>query len=179
MFGNGQVISSYTLKWMIITSCFFNSLRPGDAYMHQYNISTLVQIMACRLSATSQYLNQCWYIVNKTLGNKIQWNFNQNSNIFIKKMHLKMSSGKWHLFCLCLNVLIKEVPVGDATRASLAASLVELAGIFTWRPLSHFWWEPPLFALLNKKVYEGKLALMRPWRNRMFAEDMSSDSTAD
>ena len=34
--------------------------------------------MACRL-------NQCWNIVNWTLGNKLQWNFNRNSNIFIEE----------------------------------------------------------------------------------------------
>ena len=31
---------------------FVKSLRPSDAYMHQYNIPTLVQIMACRLFGT-------------------------------------------------------------------------------------------------------------------------------
>ena len=30
----------------------------------------------------SHYLNQCWNIVNWSLGNKLQWNFNRNSNIF-------------------------------------------------------------------------------------------------
>ena len=31
------------------------------------------------------YLKQCWNIVNSTLRNKLQWNFNQNSNIFIQE----------------------------------------------------------------------------------------------
>ena len=31
------------------------------------------------------YLNQCGNIVNWTLRNKLQWNFNQNSNIFIQE----------------------------------------------------------------------------------------------
>ena len=39
--------------------------------------------MVCHLSAPSHYLNQCWHIVNWSLGNKLQWNSNQNSNIFI------------------------------------------------------------------------------------------------
>ena len=34
-------------------------------------------------SAPSHYLNQCWVIVNWTLGNKLQWNFNQNAQLFI------------------------------------------------------------------------------------------------
>ena len=33
----------------------------------------------------SHYLKQCWIIVNWTLRNKRQWNFNQNSNIFSKE----------------------------------------------------------------------------------------------
>ena len=33
----------------------------------------------------SHYLNQCWNIVNWTLRNKLQWNFNRNSNIFIQE----------------------------------------------------------------------------------------------
>ena len=32
----------------------------------------------------SHYLNQCWNIVDWTLGNKLKWNLNQNSNIFIQ-----------------------------------------------------------------------------------------------
>ena len=34
-------------------------------------------------TAPSHYLNQCWNIVYWTLRNKLQWNFNRNSNIFI------------------------------------------------------------------------------------------------
>ena len=34
-------------------------------------------------SAPTHYLNQCWYIVNWTLGNKFQWNLNQNTIIFM------------------------------------------------------------------------------------------------
>ena len=36
-------------------------------------------------TAPSHYLNQRWNIVNWTLGNKLQWNFNRNSNIFIEE----------------------------------------------------------------------------------------------
>ena len=31
------------------------------------------------------YLNQCWNIVHWTLRNKLQWNFNRNSNRFIQE----------------------------------------------------------------------------------------------
>ena len=33
--------------------------------------------------APSHYLNQCWNIVDWTLENKLQWNFNRNIKIFI------------------------------------------------------------------------------------------------
>ena len=36
-------------------------------------------------SAPSHYLKQCWVIVNWTLRNKLQWNFNQNIKRFIHK----------------------------------------------------------------------------------------------
>ena len=35
--------------------------------------------------APSHYLNQCWNVVNWTLRNKLQWNLNRNSNIFIQE----------------------------------------------------------------------------------------------
>ena len=53
----------------------------------------------------THYLNQCWHFVNWTRGNKLQWNFYRNSNIFIKEMHLKTLSRIWRPFCLGLNVL--------------------------------------------------------------------------
>ena len=34
-------------------------------------------------SAPSHYLSQCWVIVDWTLRNKLQWNFNQNTKRFI------------------------------------------------------------------------------------------------
>ena len=37
-------------------------------------------------SAPSHYLNQCWVIVNWILRNKLQWNFNQNTKLFIHKI---------------------------------------------------------------------------------------------
>ena len=41
--------------------------------------------MACRLDALSHYLNQCWDIVDWTLGNKLQWNLNRNLCICIRE----------------------------------------------------------------------------------------------
>ena len=47
------------------------------------------------------YLSKCWIIVSQNIGNTFQWNFIQNSNIFIKKdMNLIMLSERWWPFCL-------------------------------------------------------------------------------
>ena len=35
--------------------------------------------------APSHYMNQCWNIVNWTIRNKFQWNFNQYYNLFIQE----------------------------------------------------------------------------------------------
>ena len=55
-------------------------------------------------TAPSHYLNHCWNIVNWTLGNKLQWNFNRNSNIFIQENALENVVCKMASICLGLNV---------------------------------------------------------------------------
>ena len=51
-------------------------------------------------SVASHYLIQCWVIVNWTLRNKLQWNFNQNAKLFIHEIAPKISSVEWQSFCL-------------------------------------------------------------------------------
>ena len=46
---------------------------------------TVFLIETAPWSAPSHYLNQCWNIVNWTLGNKLQWHFILNSYIFIQQ----------------------------------------------------------------------------------------------
>ena len=55
--------------------------------MCRWTGSALVQVMTCR-----HYLNQCWLIVKWTPGNKIQWNSNRNSIIFIEENAFQ---GRW------------------------------------------------------------------------------------
>ena len=45
----------------------FNSMGPSDAIWHWRSCSTMVQVMACCLTAPSHYLNQCWLIISKVL----------------------------------------------------------------------------------------------------------------
>ena len=55
-------------------------------------------------SAPSHYLNQCQVIVNRTLKNELQWNFNQNTKLFIHENASEISSAKWWPFCAGENV---------------------------------------------------------------------------
>ena len=57
------------------------SAPPSTAYMRQWIGSALVRIMA--YSTPSHYLNQRGFIVNWTLKNNLQWNFDQNTAIFL------------------------------------------------------------------------------------------------
>ena len=62
-----------------------NSLRPSDAYLRQWNYHHWFRWWLVAWSVPSHYLNQCWNIVNWTLGIKFQWNLNQNQYIFIQE----------------------------------------------------------------------------------------------
>ena len=55
----------FTLDRMVIRT-HFNSLWPSDAIWQQGSRSTLVQVMACCLTAPSHYLNQCWLIITSS-----------------------------------------------------------------------------------------------------------------
>ena len=46
----------------------FNSLRPSDAYMRRYPNHHWFKLWLVAWTAPSHYLNQCWNIVNWTLG---------------------------------------------------------------------------------------------------------------
>ena len=50
-------------------------------------------------------LHLWWFIVNHTQGTNFSEIVIANETFSIKKLHLKMSSAKWQLFCLGLNVL--------------------------------------------------------------------------
>ena len=60
-----------------------NSSLDSAAYMRQGIRWPLVQIMVCRLYGTKPLSKPTMGIVNWTLRNKLQWNFNQNTKHFI------------------------------------------------------------------------------------------------
>ena len=88
LFCNGFLIIFRRIIWFNLHSsglCQFttNSFPSCGTYMRRWIGAALVQIMA--YLAPSHYLNQCLPIVNWTLRNKLKWNFNQNTNLFIHK----------------------------------------------------------------------------------------------
>ena len=68
-------------------------IKPSE----NFNKNNLNFVLHCIFtwSVPSHYLkNQCWNIVNCTLRNKLQWNFNRNLKIFIHENAFEMSSAK-------------------------------------------------------------------------------------
>ena len=63
-------------------------------------------------TAPNHYLNQCWDIVSWTTGTNCSDIIIEIQTFSFKKMHLKMSSGKWRPFCLGLNVIMCAESLG-------------------------------------------------------------------
>ena len=99
--GNGWIISSHAL---CLGMWFFNSSGPSDAIWRWRSWSTLVQVMACCLTAPSHYLNQCWLIISKVLRHSSEdiiirrfEDTNQYNKIehYIFKITLRSPRGQW------------------------------------------------------------------------------------
>ena len=85
----------------------FNSLWPDDAIWLHGTRPTLVQVMACCLTAPSHYLNQCWLIIGempwhssegiivRRCEDTIQWNKIENCSF---KMASSSPRGQWNWF---------------------------------------------------------------------------------
>ena len=75
------LLSDQNLIYLTPLIVILNSLRPSDTYMRRQPRTSLFQIMACLLFGAkplSEPMLEYW-----TLWNKLQWNLNQNLNIFI------------------------------------------------------------------------------------------------
>ena len=91
------------LHTLTINICV-NSSPPSVAYMRQIIGQHWFKEWLVAYSAPSHYLNQCWRIVNWTLGDKRQWNLNQNTFFFIHESAFEnivcemvaiLSRGRW------------------------------------------------------------------------------------
>ena len=58
------------------------------------------------------YQNQCWIIVNWTLGNKVQWNWFQNTTIFMERNEFLYVVYKMGVIFLSLSMFTHR-PLGD------------------------------------------------------------------
>ena len=81
-----------------------NSLWPSDAIGRQISLSTLVQVMACCLTAPSHYLNQCWLIISKAQRHSSEGNFTIDTSAinhrnylenYLSKISFKSPRGQW------------------------------------------------------------------------------------
>ena len=79
-------MSKYTaappkVEWYLVPiyGHMFNSLWPSDVIWWQGSRSTLAQVMACCLTAPSQYLNQCWLMISEVLWHSPDSNFTENT----------------------------------------------------------------------------------------------------
>ena len=67
----GLNVLSVSVPWI-------NSLCPGDTIWRHRSESTLVQVMACCLTAPSHYLNQCWLIISEVQWQSPEGNFTRD-----------------------------------------------------------------------------------------------------
>ena len=76
------------------------NLSPlNAAYMCQWTVSALVQIMAWRLFDAKPSPEPMPTYCQLDFRNKLQWNLNQDAKLFIQEMRLKMWSARWLLLC--------------------------------------------------------------------------------
>ena len=78
-----QTELSEAAEWHIYARHYLNQWCPSLVTLASVSSPSLVQIMACRLFAAKPlYEPVLDFIVHETIGNKFQWNCNQNITIF-------------------------------------------------------------------------------------------------
>ena len=65
------------------TGYFVNLSWPSDAIWQHRSRSKLAQVMACCLTASSHYLNQCWLIINGVLWHSPKTNLTGSPQVII------------------------------------------------------------------------------------------------
>ena len=72
-------------QYDFLMGIIINSLRPSDAAMHQQTRPSLVQMMSCHLFGIKPLSEPVVVYCQMDLGNKLQWNFDWNSKVFIEE----------------------------------------------------------------------------------------------
>ena len=95
--------------------------------------------VAC--SAPSHYLNQCWLIVNRTLGNTFQGNSNRNSIIFILKKNTleNVVCQKWRPFCPGGRWVNISTSITRVTMISSNGNIFRVTGPLCGEFIGHRW----------------------------------------
>ena len=128
------VLSNIFVQKQVQISCFdfislrlfINSFWHSDAIWRQGSRSTLVQVMACCLTAPSHYLNQCWLIIAK-----VQWCSSEGNFHLRYRCHLSLKLA-WKFF---LKILLKS-PRGQWVKTKTTnPCFTALVNII----LKHFW----------------------------------------
>ena len=89
-------VPQFKFHWNLFLRVQLTITGSGNGFVHHCFRYWLVSGLA-----TSQYLNQCWNIVDSNLSNIFQW----NSYIFIQENAFENAIAKWWQICLSLNVL--------------------------------------------------------------------------
>ena len=132
-------------RWALSLSQFsiqlLNSLRLSEATWWHRFVSSLGQVMACCLTASSHYLTQCWQIISEVLWLFIwfsheSWDF--HSCMMGKTQH-KCMHILWNILCsICSRLAYHELthwPLGDVPLKSRSHP----SGIrIKYRYLEHF-----------------------------------------
>ena len=86
-----------------------NSLGPSDAIWRCRSGSTLARVMACCLTASSHYLNQCWQIISKVHTHSYRGNLTLDALAInhqyyfenhLSKFSFKSPRGQWALMLM-------------------------------------------------------------------------------
>ena len=139
--GVGALHLSIDSIWSQFSIQLLNSLRLSDATWRQRFVSSLGQVMACCLTASSHYLSQCWQIISEVLWLFIwfshgSWDFHP---CMMGKTQHKCMHILWNILCsICSRLAYYELthwPLGDVPLKSRGHA----SGIrIKYRYLEHF-----------------------------------------
>ena len=73
------------------------SMWLSDTILGQISRSTLAQVMACCLTASSHYLNQWWLVISKVQGQPAEIISHEITQPSVTKSTLKITDPKFHL----------------------------------------------------------------------------------
>ena len=84
------------MQLLIHASYWVNTLGPSDAIWRWRSRLTLVQAMACCLTAPSHYLNQCWLMITDVQWQSPEGNFATDTSPSINNFSYKITFYKFY-----------------------------------------------------------------------------------